>query len=753
MSLEPNRDVLSPDAHVTRLDSSGNIRSVEPVERRKHRIYRGNAYLQSASKEWLNVGWARITLRRDGANPVFEGAFRVHGDHHHIHTVANYRKVKHAEDPNPVPPNDAAGASGEYMVVWRDSDIIEYWQPHNELRKRGEFGRVSCGSDDLNFNANFKRDEDMLGGTSVKSLFGRQSDEVPGNNGAGINLVDYIGSTSGCPDTRKVALLGVAADCNYRGEFDSDEDAQDNIVQQINAASAVYENSFNISLGLQNLTLLSEDCPASAPDAAPWNVACSNDVTITDRLSLFSEWRGRSEDSNAFWTLLTTCQTESAVGLAWLGQVCTQGSRKNSGGDDNEVISSANVVVKTQTEWQVIAHEIGHTFGAVHDCTSSTCRSGDDETQRCCPLSSGTCDADAQFIMNPSTGRGIDSFSPCSIGNICAAVSRTADKCLVDNRDVKSFTGAQCGNGIVETGEDCDCGGEKGCGDNSCCDAKTCKFKSNAECDPANEDCCTDSCKFAGSDTVCRSSTGLCDPEEKCPGDSSMCPKDKHEDDGSDCGDDGAGLKCASGQCTSRDQQCRSMVGGSNSSDVTACENSRSCYVACRWPSLPSNQCNVMNSFFLDGTPCPGGGRCDNGECKDGDFGSEVEEFFDRNKSIIIPVVSVVGAIIVLALLWCLLGAVRRRMAAKKRQKLKSPNASEAQNWAAYGGSYAPRGEGLGLMGATPQPVRGPPQGPPPQGAPPPPYPAAYMAGGGRSPPPPPPHPPPPSSRPSVRYA
>ena len=346
MSLEPNRDVIPPDAHVTRLDSSGKIRSVEPVERRKHRVYRGNAYLQSSSKEWLNVGWARITLRRDGANPVFEGAFRVHGDHHHIHTASNYRRVKHAEDPNPVPPNDAAGASGEYMVVWRDSDIIEYWQPHNELRKRGEFGRVSCGSDDLSFNANFKRDEDVLGGASAKSLFGRQSDEVPGNNGAGINLVDYIGSTSGCPDTRKVALLGVAADCNYRAEFDSDEDAQDNIVQQINAASAVYESAFNISLGLQNLTLLSEDCPASAPDAAPWNVGCSNDVTITDRLSLFSEWRGRSEDSNAFWTLLTTCQTESAVGLAWLGQVCTQGSRQNSGDDSGEVISSANVVVR-----------------------------------------------------------------------------------------------------------------------------------------------------------------------------------------------------------------------------------------------------------------------------------------------------------------------------------------------------------------------------------------------------------------------
>ncbi|MBE3043177.1 hypothetical protein IMZ48_11520, partial [Candidatus Bathyarchaeota archaeon] len=399
MALEPNPDILSRDAHVIHLDSNGEIRTVEPVDRLKHRVFRGSAYILESGNEWVNAGWARISLRRDGANPVFEGAFRVHGDHHHIHTVSNYLKVKHAEDPSPVPPNDAAGASGEYMVVWRDSDIMEYWQPRNELRKRADFGRVACGSDDLTFNANFKRDEGMsLAGQSTPSLFGRQSDEVPGNNGAGINLVDYIGSTSGCPDTRKVALIGVAADCNYRQTFKSDEETQDNIVQQINSASAVYESTFNISLGVQNLTILADNCPASAPEGAPWNVGCNSDVSITDRLSLFSEWRGRSKDDNAFWTLLTTCQTESAVGLAWLGQVCTQGSRKNEGDGSNEVISSANVVVKTQTEWQVIAHEIGHTFGAVHDCTSDTCREGDDETQRCCPLEANTCDADAQFL-------------------------------------------------------------------------------------------------------------------------------------------------------------------------------------------------------------------------------------------------------------------------------------------------------------------------------------------------------------------
>lgn len=36
-----------------------------------------------------------------------------------------------------------------------------------------------------------------------------------------------------------------------------------------------------------------------------------------------------------------------------------------------------------------------------------------------------------------------------------------------------------CGNGIVESGEECDTGGQ----DSACCDASTCKFKKGAVCE------------------------------------------------------------------------------------------------------------------------------------------------------------------------------------------------------------------------------------------------------------------------------
>lgn len=116
---------------------------------------------------------------------------------------------------------------------------------------------------------------------------------------------------------------------------------------------------------------------------------------MNNDLSLFSAWRGqRGNDSVALWTLLTGCSDGAEVGVAWLGQLCqfqaqTQGS---------ETVSGTNVVAATQSEWQVLAHECGHGFGAYHDCTGSLCQS----STVCCPLSSTTCDANQQFIVDPS---------------------------------------------------------------------------------------------------------------------------------------------------------------------------------------------------------------------------------------------------------------------------------------------------------------------------------------------------------------
>jgi hypothetical protein len=243
------------------------------------------------------------------------------------------------------------------------------------------------------------------------------------------------------------AMVGVATDCTYTSDFDSIESARQNIIQMVNSASAVWEEALNITLSISNLTISDAHCPGSSSPDTPWNQACNSGVDIQQRLNLFSAWRTKQRDDNSHWTLLSSCNSGSTVGLSWIGQACVRDNVdvNSTKAEDSEVesgsgeqtVSGANVVVRTAgtDEWQVFAHETGHTFGAVHDCTSNTCSSSTQtaSTRQCCSMSTDTCDAKGIYIMSPASRPGIDGFSPCSIGNICTAIGRQAvnTSCLV----------------------------------------------------------------------------------------------------------------------------------------------------------------------------------------------------------------------------------------------------------------------------------------------------------------------------------
>lgn len=747
-SLEPNHDILGENAMITHLAPDGSVRHSEKADRMKHKVFKGKSFVKRLSKKedrWEQVGWARALVSKDGETPLFEGAFSVHRDHHHIQTSHNYLRTRHMYDPE----INRAEPGKEYLVMWRDSDILptESGFMHQELKRGLDEGNetASCYADGLGFNthpdhpvyaAMRKRSESSFGAMDFSNIFGlskRQSDQT-GGRGAVVNLESTIGQTAGCPSTRKVALVGVATDCTYTGEFNSTESTRENVISSMNTASAVWENTFNISLGLANLTISDAECPGTPPQNTPWNQGCSDSVDIQDRLNLFSAWRGQQRDSNSHWTLLSTCNTGSAVGLAWLGQACvneamdSNSSTTGNGQADSgqETVAGANVVVRTRgaSEWQVIAHETGHTFGAVHDCDSQTCAQQNTvSAQQCCPLSANTCDAGGQYIMNPSSRQGIEDFSPCSIGNVCSAIGRNSvnTDCLSNNRDVETITGQQCGNGIVEGDEQCDCGGEEGCGDNNCCDASTCTFKNNAVCDDSNEDCCRN-CQFASQGTVCRESTGDCDPQEVCPGDAALCPADTHSDDGTSCG---SGLQCASGQCTSRDAQCKSVMGSYTQGNETYACDSSSCVISCGSPEFGPNVCYSIQQNFLDGTDCSGGGTCQNGRCRGASVGGQVSSWIDDHKAIVIGVCCAVGGLILIAILSCCISRCRRRRAFKKQ--VPAPPAPPPGGWqgwqgrpqqqmAQHGGGYAaPSGQGW---------YNGPQQGAAGWNTPPPPPPA-----------------------------
>ncbi|KAJ5868379.1 hypothetical protein N7534_002932 [Penicillium rubens] len=670
LELKPNHDILADDAYVQYVGVDGTIKQAEPIKRDEHKVFQGRALVGSGTGRWTPVGWARITVKRDGLEPLFEGAFSVDNNKHHIELQSTYLDKKRPIDAH-VEPRD-----GESMVVYRDSDMFGY--THSEL-KRSLPVSEGCGADQLGYNADLSN-----------SIFGYDMDEtddvggVSGNTG-GVNLRTTIGDDSGCPKTKKVALIGIATDCEFTESFMAtnstpEKAAKDWLINMVNTASSLYEESFNISIGLRNLTVSATGCSSTGSSATPWNVDC-NGGNVTWRLNEFSKWRASHSDDNAYWTLMTNCPTGSEVGVSWMGRLCS--SDLVTSGDNS--VTGANVVVRNAgSSWQVFAHETGHTFGAVHDCEDQACAQQLDASSQCCPLSSSTCNAGAKYIMNPYAKNTMTEFSECTIGNICSAIGKNSIKstCLSDNRGVVTISGSQCGNGIVEGDEECDCGDEKSCSDNACCDAKTCKFKGGAVCDDANDSCC-DKCQFAAADTVCRASTGECDIAETCSGTSSSCPDNKYKDDGSSCGAKGQDLSCASGQCTSRDYQCRTVIGSMlNTNDTWACDNTDkpSCSLVCGAPSLQQSmgvrECIWMNQNYLDGTPCDAGGRCSAGQCK----GSSALGWIHQHEKLVIGICVGVGSFILLAIFFCIYSRCKRNAQLRKARKAIPPGTYRRYN-------------------------------------------------------------------------
>ena len=700
LELEPNHNLFADSSdqskkeaysqdnteasHVEILDSLGNLVHSEDIKREQYKVFMGTVFLRHGTCDWVKVGNdARIIILEDGSKPVFEGSYSVHGNYHHIKTLSHYKRKRIAQDV------DLDGEDST-LVVWRDyDDDVEMSKNFGEqggsiITKRDVYSNYSiCGTENawplpkvpsidnfshntgLGFFSSFLSNNRGLFGVVKRSIDGSNSNPSLGTRQ---DLVNSIGSTQGCPNTRKVAYLGVAVDCSYTNSFSSQDDVKQAVISMVNQVSGVYEATFNVSIGLKNLVISESNCPSTPPVTALWNVQCTENNTLNSLLSSFSAWRGqRSNDSIAIWSLLSGCSVNAngaEIGVAWPGMLCVG----NSITQGNQTISGTNVVGAYQNDWKIMAHEIGHGFGAVHDCTSQTCSQTDSNGQPylCCSLSSSVCNANGQYLMNPSLSSIATTFSPCTQGEVCTLLGSGAVSlsCLVSNRDVILYSGSECGNGIVEQGEECDCGGVEGCAGNLCCDPTTCKYRSGAVCDDQTDMCCQ-SCQFASNRTICRESKdAICDPAEYCSGSSSGCPPNNFAANGVSCGS--GSLACASGMCTSQDLQCQQAFNGSQGA-----YDSSSCLVACMAPTNGGTTYgrNVIFTTFqpyINGTKC-GSGMCQGGRCIGGSPFDGMGSWFTRNKTTAIAIGVSIGGVILLAILYtCISRMIQRKQTRKQ---------------------------------------------------------------------------------------
>lgn len=718
--LEPNQELAETSSNVFTVDENGELVPhplFADVERVK--VFKGTAYRQvvlltphgELMYSFKPVGWARITVHDD---QQIEGAWKVDDEEglgipaaiYHINRRYMFEALSASSSPEIHEHEQALlanlQATGNELVVWRDADmhptmfknldLLDDDSSYATLFKKRSKVEVEC---DPELESSPCYDPELHTRQQLHRRAGQNNDTGSNGFSSGVNLANFIGDTSGCPSHRRIGLMGLAGDCNFLQTFPNASSAREYIIDMVNTASQVYETSFNVTLGISALVLVNNTvCDQPDNPTLPWNYDCSINPSsaMSDRLSKFSQWRGTrpADDGIAAWTLMTSCTQSSVVGLAWMGLLCRSGSAQMG---DGSFVSNTNVVAKTSLGWRVYAHEVGHSFGAVHDCTSETCAQGLAASSECCPLSRSTCDAGGTNLMNPASGVNQDTFSACTIGNVCNAIGRMAvnSTCLSSNSKVSLITTNECGNGIVEEGEECDCGGPMGCGSNNCCDPLTCKFKPGAVCDDSNEVCCNQ-CQFSSSTTVCKASTGPCDFDQFCPGNSSSCPAPKVKDDGTSCslnGTNATGLRCISGHCTSRDLQCMTLLAnttisfrGLNLNPTQACADDSSCVLSCIDPNF-GNVCFSTSQNFLDGTPCRGSGRCQTGRCIGGrntgfgggrgGGGESVSSWFSRNKNVVIAIAVSVGSLLVILIAFGFYRNYRQKRASLAAAKRVSP--------------------------------------------------------------------------------
>ncbi|XP_065302817.1 disintegrin and metalloproteinase domain-containing protein 10-like isoform X4 [Dermacentor albipictus] len=290
-----------------------------------------------------------------------------------------------------------------------------------------------------------------------------------------------------------------------------------------------FEGIIGLRFVLQDLRI--NDTATCEDYMAHRNPFCRNDLDATLMLHLFSHIDHDDFCLSYVWT--NRDLGEGTLGLAYIalpnepGGACekfrtvtTRWGRKRLALNTGAItfLLHGGSVVPAVSE-VTFAHEIGHSYGSLHDSTPE-CRPGS-------PL--------GNYIMFPRATTGLEPnnrrFSPCSRRSMGLLV-----RSILENKGDREncFLAHQhsfCGNNVREDKEECDCGyEERDCRDQCCFARKNsvgapgCTLRPNMLCSPSTGSCCTEDCHFLNTNHRCANVT-QCTHESFCDSVGAHCPE------------------------------------------------------------------------------------------------------------------------------------------------------------------------------------------------------------------------------------